>query len=415
MSDLSRRTFVQTIAAAMASPLLPSVASAPRQFRVRTVTAGIPMAKVDDVARFDAALGFLNRARQAFVREQFEVQTVRIATQPLAEYLSGWRAPNAIAALRALDDRAVAGNVSLSIGPVITSDATEPDFARFAVELVQQTKNTNFSAVVASVERGVHFQTARAAAEAMSAIGKGTAGGEGNFRFAATAFCPPGTPFFPAGYHGGAQGFSIGLETPPLLQAVFAGQKGLTSAKAALKLAMNAALGEVETIARRVERETGWRYLGIDTSPAPLTGASIGQAIETLTGVPFGEPGTLAACAAITDVLKALDVKMCGYCGLMLPVLEDPVLALRATEGRYSVSELLLYSSVCGTGLDVVPIPGDTSVEGLSAIIGDVGALALKYRKALSARLFPVPGKKAGDMVSFDNPYLTKSIVMPLG
>ena len=41
--------------------------------------------------------------------------------------------------------------------------------------------------------------------------------------------------------------------------------------------------------------------------------------------------------------------------GLMLPVLEDPVLAKRAGEGRYGVQDLLLYSSVCGTGLDVVP------------------------------------------------------------
>jgi hypothetical protein len=98
----------------------------------------------------------------------------------------------------------------------------------------------------------------------------------------------------------------------------------------------------------------------------------------------------------------------------MLPVLEDPVLARRATEGRYTVSELLLYSSVCGTGLDVVPLPGDTTIEDLTALVVDVGALAAKYRKPLSARLFPVPGKIAGDMVSFDNPYLTKSVVMPI-
>jgi hypothetical protein len=248
----------------------------------------------------------------------------------------------------------------------------------------------------------------------MSAIAHATPGGEGNFRFAATAFCPPGTPFFPAAYHEGDPGFSVGLETPPLLQQVFEGATSLADAKADLEVAMNQALREVEMIASRIARETGWHYLGIDTSPAPLTGASIGQAIETLSKAPFGEPGTLAACAAITDVLKEIDVKTCGYCGLMLPVLEDPVLARRATEGRYTVSELLLYSSVCGTGLDVVPLPGDTAIEDLTALVVDVGALAAKYRKPLSARLFPVPGKLAGDMVSFDNPYLTKSVVMPI-
>jgi uncharacterized protein (UPF0210 family) len=95
-------------------------------------------------------------------------------------------------------------------------------------------------------------------------------------------------------------------------------------------------------------------------------------------------------------------------------VLEDTVLAKRAAEGRYGIAELLLYSSVCGTGLDVVPLPGDSSAESLASVIGDVAALSAKYRKPLSARLFPVPGKRAGDTVTFNNPFLIDSVVMKL-
>jgi uncharacterized protein (UPF0210 family) len=373
------------------------------------------MSAPNDFATVDAALEFLRYARREFVREQFEVQTVRVATQPLPEYLTDWQNPRSIALLRALDERAGAANASFSVGPVLGNGRYDAALARFAAELIRATKNINLTVIIGSSEHGVHVDSARAAAEAMAAIARATTGGEGNFRFAATAFCPPGTPFFPAAYHAGERGFSIGLETPPLLQKVFEGAANAAEAKDNLKLAMNVALREVEGIANGIERESGWRYLGIDSSPAPLTGASIGQAIETLTKTPFGEPATLSACAAITDVLKQIDVKTCGYCGLMLPVLEDPVLARRASEGRFSVSELLLYSAVCGTGLDVVPLPGDTTVADLTALIADVGALAVKYRKPLSARLFPVPGKKAGEMVRFDNPYLTNSVVMPLG
>jgi uncharacterized protein (UPF0210 family) len=96
----------------------------------------------------------------------------------------------------------------------------------------------------------------------------------------------------------------------------------------------------------------------------------------------------------------------------MLPVLEDPVLARRATEGRYGVQDLLLYSSVCGTGLDVVPLPGDTPVEVLARIIRDVATLSARLRKPLSARLFPIPGKAAGQVARFDDPYLTDCAVM---
>ena len=142
--------------------------------------------------------------------------------------------------------------------------------------------------------------------------------------------------------------------------------------------------------------------------------ASIGQAIESLTGKPFGSVSTLHACALITDVLKNLAVKTCGYSGLMLPIIEDEILAKRSDEGMFSVSELLLYSSVCGTGLDVVPLPGDISVDTIASVLGDVAALSHKYHKPLSARLLPIPGQVAGDIVKFDHPILRDSVVMKL-
>ena len=144
-------------------------------------------------------------------------------------------------------------------------------------------------------------------------------------------------------------------------------------------------------------RAEGVQYGGIDSSPAPLGDDSIGAAIEALSGAPFGEAGTLQACALVTDVIKRLPVKLCGYSGLMLPVLEDTVLARRASEGRYGLRDLLLFSSVCGTGLDVVPLPGDTPAATLERIMLDVAAQAVKLSKALSVRLFLVPGKGVGD------------------
>jgi hypothetical protein len=96
----------------------------------------------------------------------------------------------------------------------------------------------------------------------------------------------------------------------------------------------------------------------------------------------------------------------------MLPVLEDPLLAQRAGEGRYSIRDLLLYSSVCGTGLDVVPIAGDTPAPVIAGLLRDVAALAIRLHKPLSARLFLVPGKNAGDLARFTDPLLTDSVVM---
>ncbi len=384
------------------------------RFKIRTITAGLNLKNTSDLAAIESSTEFLLRARKKFEAEGYEIQTLRIATQPLPEYLNGKSRGEALADLKKIDTLVSARNVLLSIGPVITDDRHDAEFPSWAAQLVKETKNINFSVAVASPERGVHSQSALTAAEAIVAISKVSPGGEGNFRFTAAANCLAGTPFFPVAYHRGPAAFSIGLETPGLLQEAFAQSKDIDEGKAKLKALLESELGPVEKLAQGIARSEHREYLGIDVSPAPSKDASIGAAIEALTRVPFGSASTLAACAAITDVLKSLKIKTCGYSGLMLPVLEDPVLATRAAEGRYSVRELLLYSSVCGTGLDVVPLAGDTSAKELAALIRDVAALSTKLHKPLSARLFLIPGKKTGDRAEFSNPFLTSSVVMKL-
>jgi uncharacterized protein (UPF0210 family) len=77
-----------------------------------------------------------------------------------------------------------------------------------------------------------------------------------------------------------------------------------------------------------------------------------------------------------------------------------------------TVNDLLLYSSVCGTGLDTVPLPGNVPEAAIAAILVDVAALALRLDKPLSARLMPIPGKQAGDAITFDFPFFAPSRVL---
>jgi uncharacterized protein (UPF0210 family) len=383
-----------------------------RRFRIRTITAGVNLDSTNDLKTIESAIDFLQKARKKFEDEGYEIQTVRIATQPLSQYLNGKSRTAALDDLKRIDGVLSEKNVILSIGPVITADRHDTEFPAWAAQLVQQTNNISFSVTVAS-ERGIHTQTALTAAEAIVAISKASPGGEGNFRFAAAANVTPG-PFFPVAYHRGPIGFSIGLETPRLLQQAFEGAKDIQDAQEKLFKLLESELAPVENLAEEISRQEHREYYGIDVSPAPSKDASIGAAIEALSHAPFGASSTLLACAAITEVLKSLKIKICGYSGLMLPVLEDPVLATRAAEGRYTVRELLLYSSVCGTGLDVVPLPGDTAANELAGLIRDVAALSSKLHKPLAARLFLIPGKKAGERAEFSNPFLTSSVIMKL-
>src|SRR5512142_700918 len=169
-----------------------------------------------------------------------------------------------------------------------------------------------------------------------------------------------------------------------------------------------------ETIGEQVAKARGWTFMGVDPTPAPLGDVSIGAAMETWSGARFGSSGTMTAALVITTAVKAVPVKQVGYSGLMVPVLEDKRLSERWAENAYGIDALLAYSSVCGTGLDTVPLPGDVTEEQLARMIGDVASLAVKWHKPLTARLQPVAGKKAGEKSDFDDPFLVNAVLQPL-
>src|SRR5213592_310218 len=425
LSRPARREFVATLGAVLLTsldrlgvprrsrPAAPPGSASTHPFRIRTVTAGVRLDSAADMRTIESAISFLDRTRKAYADAGYEVQTIRIATQPLTSPARGDARDRLTADLQVLDRVATDHKVLVSVGPLVRDHRADPEFPEWVARLIAATGSVSCSVTVASPGHGVHDRAARTAAAAIAAIARATPGGEGNFRFAAAANCPAGIPFFPVAYHEGADAFALGLESAPIVAAAFAEGGGREAAQARLKALLEAQLGPVQAIAMAAARREGRRYLGIDASPAPGKDASIGAAIEALTHTPFGGASTLEACATITDVLKGLALRTCGYSGLMLPVLEDPVLARRAAERRFTVRELLLYSSVCGTGLDVVPLPGDAPLDVLAALVGDVAALAVKLHKPLSARLFPIPGKAAGDAVQFANPFLTDSVVMP--
>jgi hypothetical protein len=114
------------------------------------------------------------------------------------------------------------------------------------------------------------------------------------------------------------------------------------------------------------------------------------------------------------NAIEAANFPRVGFCGLMLPVLEDTVLARRAQAGQLTINDLLLLSTICGTGLDCIPLPGAIETETLRDILLDVASLSLRLDKALTARLLPFPAKVAGDSLSFGFEYFVDGVVMSI-
>jgi uncharacterized protein (UPF0210 family) len=258
---------------------------------------------------------------------------------------------------------------------------------------------------------------AHAFAQTVHKVAHLTPNGFGNLRLAALANVPPGVPFFPAAYfQGGPTCFAIAIEAADLAVTTLNRARSLNEARKRLILAIEDTAADVLEVVDSLVDDHQLRFKRIDFSlaPFPQQAQSIGGAIESLGIDAFGGSGTVFATAFLTQCIRQANIPHTGFSGVMLPVLEDEVLAQRAAEGRFSVNDLLLYSAVCGTGLDTVPIPGNTSPDEMAAIFLDLAALAITLSKPLTARLMPIPGLAVGQKVSFDFEYFASSRVLPV-
>ena len=162
-----------------------------------------------------------------------------------------------------------------------------------------------------------------------------------------------------------------------------------------------------ELIGREVAEQLQLPFGIVDLSlaPTPDVGDSIGEILQTLGIAHVGAPGSTAAVAMLNDAVKKggmfASSSVGGLSGAFIPVSEDSTLAEAVAKKHLVLEKLEAMTSVCSVGLDMVAIPGDTPPETVAAIIADEMAIGVINDKTTAARLVPVPGAKAGEVVDF--------------
>ena len=354
---------------------------------------------------------FLADAKSAYEAAGYEVQTVRIATSPFPKLL-GEENINRLPELVGQIDR-IAQELKIdyvSLGPalpeMLASYKVIPDAAFVS-------KNVFFGGVMADKTRGLDLAAIRACADVIIKLAPIEPNGFANLQFAAIANVDAGAPFFPAAYHDkNKPAFAIAIESADLAVRAFENAKTIEEGRNNLTIEIEKHGKKLAEVARSLKV----KFVGIDFSlaPYPDDAHSLGNAVEKM-GVPkIGLHGSLAAAAILTEAVDRANFPHTGFSGFMQPILEDTVLSKRAAEGTLTIKDALLYSAVCGTGLDTVPLPGDTTADQLVPLLLDLSALALRLDKPLTARLMPIPGKKAGDETNFDFAFFANSKVMAL-
>jgi uncharacterized protein (UPF0210 family) len=387
--------------------------------KIRSITVFVPLAWPFDEGSIANAASFLSDARLRFNGAGFEVQTVRLATPPFLDVIGDPDTQAILVFAHALEEAADKYDIDyVSIGPVV---ATTPRALLMPIhalpQLIVETEKIFSGVLFADARSGINLSAAHAFAQTVHEVAQATPNGFGNLRLGALANVPAGVPFFPAAYHYGRSSyFAIATEAADLAVEAFSNAHTFDEAGQYLVAAVENTSSDILELADMLVDDHHIGFNGIDYSlaPHPSQASSIAAAIEKFGVDVFGGSGTLLAVAFLTRCIRQARIPHTGFSGVMLPVLEDSILAQRAAEGRFSVHNLLLYAAVCGTGLDTVPIPGNTSVDEMGAIFLDMASLAVSLGKPLTARLMPIPGKAVGQKVSFDFEYFASSRVLPV-
>jgi uncharacterized protein (UPF0210 family) len=383
--------------------------------KVRAITGFITIDAKSYPSQIEETVKFLSQVRDAVKAAGYEVSGIRISTQPFPAFTRGLSHEEALKVLRGINDLAGKLHFAPNVGPAMVNDNDDTKPVDLIAEVLATPGNRLNANIVTAGDDGIHWNAVHQAARIIKAVGARSPHGQGNFNFAAIAMLKPYGPFYPGAWHpgGGPRSFAIGLEAANVVMDVFAHEHDPRTTGKALTSALSLHMRAVEAAAMKAASGSGWTYAGIDPTPAPGGAVSIGAAIESFIGAPFGSPGTETAAGIITRAVKDVPVKQTGYSGLMIPVLEETVLTKRWTEGTYGLDSILAYSAVCAGGVDTVPLAGDTSEDAIARIVGDVATLAFKWNKPLAARLLPAPGKKAGEMTEFSGA-LSNAIIQPL-
>ena len=213
-------------------------------------------------------------------------------------------------------------------------------------------------------------------------------------------------------FHGPGEGdavLSVGVSGPGVIKAACEAYRGKPLdevadgiKKMAFKITRMGQLVGTEA-AKRLGVDFG--ILDLSLAPTPFVGDSVARILEELGLESAGAPGTTAALAMLTDMVKKGGVmastNVGGLSGAFIPVSEDEGMIAAVKAGSINLEKLEAMTCVCSVGLDMIAIPGDTPDTTISGIIADEMAIGMVNNKTTAVRVIPVPGKTVGDWAEF--------------
>lgn len=388
---------------------------------IRSITLGVDWADQSKHGLADEIERFMATAEVRFAKSERAVRTCRLTLPPLNQS-RGFSPASTRSVLGWVSDLCERAGIRWFCVPFNYLGEENPRvLSKIAAEVVARYSNAFVNLIVAKDDE-ISPVGITEAARFVRTVSRFSNNGFDNFRVGVSCNCAPHTPFFPFAYHQGVHGFSVALETVDAFIDIISKHEngGVEIVRDALVGYLRENLVAINDIGMEIEIQTGVRFLGIDASLAPFPNgeSSVARVVEMLSHEDFGSFGSLYFTSFLTDIIKvAIHRSRCryvGFNGVMYSLLEDDYLARRNKQKNLTLDGLILYSSVCGCGIDMVPVAGDILEEEIESLILDTAGLAITLRKPLGVRVLPINGRSPNEVTSFNYDFLVDTRIMKI-
>ena len=348
----------------------------------------------------------------------------RISVTPIAHIGAGFSCEGFVQLAQALDHAAaevgidIIGGFSANVEKGIGSG--DGNLIDAVPEALSSTRRVCSSINAGSTRHGLNMDAVAKLGRTVRDLAAASADnhGFGAAKFVVFANQPGDNPFMAGAIHGLGEAdavINVGVSGPGVIaralerkiNAVGADSLGLDDLAEEIKQATFRVTRCGELIGRQVAHalELPFGVVDLSLAPTPSVGDSVGEILKILGVDEIGAPGSTAIVALLNDAVKKggsfASQSVGGLSGAFIPVMEDSELAAAVASGCLVLEKLEAMTCVCSVGLDMVPVPGDTDAETLAAIMADELMIGVINSKTTAARLIPVPGKSAGEFVSF--------------
>ena len=290
----------------------------------------------------------------------------------------------------------------------------DTNLCRSIPEALAFTDRVCSSVNVGTTKSGINMDAVKTMGEIILKTAELTADKNGIGCAKLVVFCnaPEDNPFMAGAFHGPGEEeavLSVGVSGPGAIDAACKEYKDSPLDELADVIKKNAfkitRMGQL--IGTEAAKRLGVKFgiLDLSLAPTPAVGDSVARILEHMGLESAGAPGTTAALALLTDMVKKGGVmastNVGGLSGAFIPVSEDEGMIAAVKAGSLTLEKLEAMTCVCSVGLDMIALPGSISASTISGIIADETAIGMVNNKTTAVRIIPVPGKSVGDWVEF--------------